>query len=115
MPHVPNASNHLTAGVMNYLTATHAVSLFPKMTYTFRATFTCRDMTRQAHRDKEWMEKYRARGFEVILAGDPIPRVAEIRTWQRRVGDSFTWVMPYERDTEGESVLLETHQSLTHA
>ena len=112
---VGDASDCATAGVMNYLTGTHAVSLFPKMTYTFRATFTCRDMTKQAHREKEWMEKYRARGFDIVLAGDPLPHVEEIRAWQRRIGDSFTWVMPYQRDTEGATIRPSWELSITDA
>lgn len=82
------------AAVMNYLAPTHAVSIFPRTTFVDRATLVCQDMTSLGH-STMWMQKYRNRGFRIVTGSDPVPCTRELRAWQHRVGDQFTWVMPY--------------------
>ncbi|KAI0713863.1 hypothetical protein C8Q76DRAFT_693648 [Earliella scabrosa] len=84
---------HSTA-VMNYFTGRFAVSLFPRSTFVDRVTYTCREVGRASH---DWITKYHGRGFEVVTAGG-VPTVeepAELSEWQRWVGDSLSWVLPF--------------------
>ncbi|EIW63230.1 uncharacterized protein TRAVEDRAFT_17657 [Trametes versicolor FP-101664 SS1] len=85
-----------STGVMNYLTANHAVCLFPNTTFVERKTLVCQDTTRNSLVHRSWMKKYRKRGFTVITAGDVLPPSPELHEWRRRVGDSFTWVIPFQ-------------------
>ena len=80
---------------MNYLAPTYAVSLFPWTTFVERAMLVCQDTSRDGP-NQRWMGKYRKRGYEIVGAGDRIPSSRELRAWERRVGDKFTWVMPYD-------------------
>ena len=82
------------AAVMNYLAPTYAVSVFPRTTFVNRATLVCQDLTGIGH-STLWMQKYRDRGFRIVSDSEPIPWTLELKAWQRRVGDQFTWVMPY--------------------
>ena len=43
------------------------------------------------------MQKYRERGWNVLGGADSLPASKELKSWERRVGDGFTWVMPYRR------------------
>ena len=81
---------------MNYFTGTYAVSLFPTSTFVDGVTYSCRDMTRP---HTNWIDKYRRRNFEVIIAGGvPSVKVAEeLGAWERFVGDELTWVLPFTR------------------
>ena len=80
---------------MNYLAPTYAVSLFPWTTFVDRATLIAQDTSHDGP-NRRWMDKYRKRGFAIVGAGDRIPASRELRAWERRVGDKFTWVMPYD-------------------
>ncbi len=82
---------------MNYLTGKYAVSLFPRTTFLHRATHFCQDTSRQVAIQREWMEKYRERGFSVVEAIHQLPDVVEGNTWRRCVGDKLCWVLPYAR------------------
>ncbi len=88
------------AGVMNVLTATHAISLFPCTTFVEEQTFACQDLSRYPNWHAPWMDTYRKRGFEVFVATDRIPPHAELVAWRRKVGDARTWILPYRRTGE---------------
>ncbi|OJT09726.1 hypothetical protein TRAPUB_13794 [Trametes pubescens] len=90
-------NNFHSTGVMNYITGKYAVSLFPRHTFVERQMFICQDMTRNAHANRSWIAKYRGRGFTVIGATDERVQSAELRAWDRTVGDRFTWVLPHAR------------------
>ena len=80
------------AGVMNWFTGKHIVSLFPRSTFVDRISYSCRDTNRSG---KAWIRKYSERGFEVVVGGGiPSKASKEIEAWDRYVGDAFTWVMP---------------------
>ena len=81
---------------MNYLAPTHAVSLFPWTTFVDRATLICQDVSK-VEPNQRWMEKYRGRGWDVLGGADSLPASKELKAWERRVGDGFSWVMPYRR------------------
>ena len=90
---------------MNYFTGRFAVSLFPRSTFVDRVTYTCREVGRASH---DWITKYRGRGFEVVTAGG-VPSVeepAELSEWQRWVGDSLSWVLPFAASGESPSFAL---------
>ncbi|KAI0324873.1 hypothetical protein GY45DRAFT_1375209 [Cubamyces sp. BRFM 1775] len=101
-------SSFHSTGVMNYLSAKYAVSLFPHATFVKRKTFVCQDITRNSGSHHRWMKKYQRRGFEVVSAGMALPVHPEITAVKRHVGDHMTWVMPYARPvlekTEGTAV-----------
>ncbi|TFK77722.1 hypothetical protein K466DRAFT_619003, partial [Polyporus arcularius HHB13444] len=89
--------NSKSTGTMNYLTGTHAVSLFPRTTFVARTLVHCQDTSRSPVSHQTWTNKYRARGFSVVDAGVTLPNIRELRKWERRVGDKLTWVLPYKR------------------
>ena len=67
-----------------------------------RVTYTCRERSRSS---QSWISKYRARGFEVVVAGG-VPSVEEpreISEWERWVGDSYSWVLPFAASSELQS------------
>lgn len=85
---------------MNYITCSHAVSLFPFSTFRDRRTFVCQDIEKDAAHHRTWIDKYCARGFEVVTARtrynvDTVP--AEMRFEFREVGDDLSWVLPLRR------------------
>ena len=102
-----------TAGVMNMLTATHAISLFPCTTFINEQTFACRDLSRYPNWNAPWIDKYRKRGFDVFVASDLIPTHFELTSWTRKVGDALTWILPYKRIGESPRVLQVDAMSLT--
>ncbi|KAI9061996.1 hypothetical protein FKP32DRAFT_1574813 [Trametes sanguinea] len=94
--------NHYhSTGVMNYITATYAVALFPRTTFVDYTSLVCTDITQQNWFHRSWMKKYRERGFKVITAYDNIPTTTEVETWSRRVGDGLTWVFSFARSYTG--------------
>ncbi|PIL33118.1 hypothetical protein GSI_04567 [Ganoderma sinense ZZ0214-1] len=90
-------NNFHSTGVMNILTGTHALCLFPHLTFVDRVMVTCRDLARYAGWEAPWMSKYRQRGFQVCTAEDTAPECKERFIWRRKVGDRLTWVLPYKR------------------
>ena len=85
---------------MNMLLPTHAISLFPNTTFNDEKMFSCRDLSRYPGWNAPWIAKYRKRGFKVLLSKDAAPRGPELGMWKRKVGDSLTWIIPYERRGE---------------
>ena len=81
---------------MNFLTGNYAVSLFPRTTFVDSATITCQDLKKNAAVREAWMNKYRNRGFEVLVAENRLPSTGELQEWARAVGDRWCWVMPYK-------------------
>ena len=79
---------------MNFFTGRHAVSLFPQSTFIDRTSYVCRDTSRD---NREWMVKYRARGFEVVVAGGvaSVEEPLELAEWDRWIGDRYCWVLPF--------------------
>ncbi|KAI9062917.1 hypothetical protein FKP32DRAFT_1548829, partial [Trametes sanguinea] len=98
-------TNFHSTGVMNYITGKHAVSLFPRTTFIDHTSLICQDVTRNPYVHNTWIKKYRKRGFRVIGAGDTIPCTFELRYWQRIVGDSLTWIIPFDRRGMGYQLL----------
>ncbi|KAI1789224.1 hypothetical protein LXA43DRAFT_893230 [Ganoderma leucocontextum] len=90
-------NNFHSTGVMNMLTPTHAISLFPHTTFIKEETFNCRDLSDYPGWNAPWVNKYRKRGFNVFVASDRLPRRRELVTWKRKVGDTMTWILPYTR------------------
>lgn len=82
---------------MNYLSGTHAVSLFPRATFINWTFVQCHDTSRAPVAHQNWADKYRARGFSMVDAEVRLPDIRELRKWERRVGDRLTWVLPYKR------------------
>lgn len=87
---------------MNYLTATHAVSLFPRATFVRREMVVCQDLNQHARVAESWMRKWSGRGFTILTAADRIPVSLELRAWRRTIGDHHTWVLPYASKDRGE-------------
>ena len=85
------------AGVMNYISPTCAVSLFPFTTFHERRSLVCQDIRQSGLVHRGWMEKYRSRGFEIVTAESPYCATFETRYWNREVGDDLTWVLPLRR------------------
>ena len=83
--------------MMNYLTGTYAVSLFPITTFFCRITLTCQDMTTAVQDQAAWIERYRRYGLAVYGSADRFPKMRDVHTWSRRVGDRLTWIIPYNR------------------
>lgn len=88
------------AGMMNYLTAHYAVSLFPHTTFTHNTMVICQDTSVNPLAHQLWIDRYRGHGYSVINDELPLPVIPELRCWKRRVGDDFTWVIPYKRAGE---------------
>lgn len=53
----------LIAGVINYISATVAVSVFPRSTFVRRES----KILRGASDSSEWVQKYKNRGFRIFL------------------------------------------------
>ncbi|KAI0359341.1 hypothetical protein OH77DRAFT_1472574 [Trametes cingulata] len=92
-------NNFHSTGVMNYLTAHCAVSLFPRTTFVDRTMLVAQDTTRNRDTHDRWMKKYHERGFDIITAYDAQPHTPEVLTRLREVGDRRTWLLPYSRFT----------------
>ena len=99
----------IAAGVMNYITGTYAVSLFPVTTLVHRRMVSCQDVLSAYPLQQPWVVKYQKRGFKIHTAQDPILLHPEMLQMERTVGDRFTWVLPFERS----GTLLLIPQSLT--
>ncbi len=84
---------------MNYFTSTHAISLFPRLTFLDKTMVVCQEATRANWSSGVWIQKYRERGYKVVTADRPLPSSIEVATWNRVVGDRLTWVMPFKRTT----------------
>ncbi|KAI0349445.1 hypothetical protein OH77DRAFT_1580380 [Trametes cingulata] len=86
---------HSTA-VMNFMTGSFAMSIFPKATFISKVSYVCRSGNESYGRES-WKAKYAARGF--ALAED-CPRQlnplnGELRPC-RFIGDSLTWILPFD-------------------
>ncbi|KAI0735613.1 hypothetical protein C8Q76DRAFT_792151 [Earliella scabrosa] len=87
-------NNFRLTGNMNYFTGKYAVSLFPRSTFIDEVVYACHDLNPDG---RQWISKYRQRGFEVVVAGG-VPSVeepGEIGDVERTVGDSYTWIVPF--------------------
>ncbi|KAI9061810.1 hypothetical protein FKP32DRAFT_1575251 [Trametes sanguinea] len=90
--------NHFHAtGIMNYITSSYAVSLFPRATFVDRTTLVCQDIMRNRWMHRAWAQKQRNMGYTVLTAHHTIPTTLEMRTWARKVGDTVSWVLPFQR------------------
>ncbi|KAI9057282.1 hypothetical protein FKP32DRAFT_1584103 [Trametes sanguinea] len=87
---------HSTA-VMNYVTGQYAASLFPRTTFLDHHMIICQDTSVDTRVHPSCIAKYQRRGFTIFTSDNAIPRTAELLCWDRRVGDSFTWILPHER------------------
>lgn len=94
---VTSANVTVLAGMMNYLTAQYAVSLFPRTTFAHNTMVICQDTALSPFAHHLWIDRYRSHGYCVIDGETPLPDIPELQCWKRRVGDDFTWVMPYKR------------------
>ncbi|PIL26209.1 hypothetical protein GSI_11964 [Ganoderma sinense ZZ0214-1] len=112
-------NNFHSTGVMNVLTATHAISVFPNTTFNYEQTCVCQDLSGYPDWTAPWMPKYRERGFNVLFSKNSIPQRAELVTWKRRVGDTMTWIFPYRRMGEypyclnGKPPILDSYSRYT--
>ncbi len=86
---------------MNFISAWHAISLYPLATFVHRSSALSQRIARyqQSHLI---IKKYQSRGFTFLDGGDTyndlfFPEVC------RRVGDTHSWVVPLQPD--GELVL----------
>lgn len=78
-----------TAGVVNFITATVAVSVFPKPTFVDRKLALLRDLLcPQSHR---FIQKYKDRGFEVMCDTESSKVLEDICGRNRSVLDSVSW------------------------
>ena len=80
---------------MNYFTAHHAVSIFPRSTFIDKVTYTSRDATDDQRR--VWFKTYDELGLKVVTPyrSSTAPNRHEIAFWERAVGDRHTWVIPF--------------------
>lgn len=78
--------------LMNYLTGTHAVSIFPRETLTERHSYSSRPLS---SRKSVSSQKHilQALGFEIFNAGATI--VPSMKSQRRYVGDAMTWKIPF--------------------
>jgi hypothetical protein len=83
------------SAIMNVITWNRAYCLFPHTTFVERGMCALRTYLRKS--EKEAMVKYSQRGWPV-LDWSPLPELQAAR----RVGDSMTWVIPFETCPVGE-------------
>nr|VWP01283.1 Protein kinase domain-containing protein [Ganoderma boninense] len=88
--------------VMNYISGSKAVSIFPISTVDAQVSWVCRGppsvggAVYGAH--PSWREKYKARGYSVVDGYGPemTPEPNELKL-QRSIGDTYTWTIDFER------------------
>ncbi|KDR81139.1 hypothetical protein GALMADRAFT_207982 [Galerina marginata CBS 339.88] len=85
-----------SSGLMNFMSWKHAISLFPRSTFTHRRSFVSRqeslpsDILLTSHR--RWLEQYgKKEGITIIGVTDRIFPKTEIG--ERFIGDKDTWIM----------------------
>lgn len=85
-----------TAGLMNFISCSHAVSLFPRSTYLYRRTFVARQEDVSSDLDPEGMKARLARYSEnhgLKTIGLSHNRISDVEVGQRYVGDSMCWTI----------------------
>lgn len=97
--------NQLSAAAgITFLTASHAVSVFPRETFLNRKTYACNKRTfGKKDRSWEWITGYF--GTSCTLVDSPlvqlitvIPR--EMTTGMRQIGDTTSWVVKFNKGME---------------
>lgn len=76
------------AGVLNFISATIAVSLFPRSTFLEQKFALLHDTDA---RGEEWKERYRRRGFDVVECDTLLASFREISLENRSTLDSCSW------------------------
>ncbi|KAF9256090.1 hypothetical protein L218DRAFT_839995, partial [Marasmius fiardii PR-910] len=85
--------------VMNIISHSHAVSLYPRVTFCDRVG--ARNALRRTELPVETVEKYKKRGFDIVQRVDAVTalagRYSAMRSSDfRRPGDRFCWTVPLE-------------------
>ncbi|PPQ84650.1 hypothetical protein CVT26_004334 [Gymnopilus dilepis] len=85
---------HSTA-VMNFITATHALSIFPYSTFVMRKSYISKNRDKAPRNVDEWINKYKKRGF--TLVGEETSRFpADLRAGPRFITDRRCWKIPFQ-------------------
>lgn len=84
---------------MNYITSTHAVSIFPKSTFLNRKSFVaCQEKTRQSSAcikyDNRWLHKYCGDHGPMTVVGTSVHVDEDAEIGCRWIGDQRCWVIP---------------------
>jgi hypothetical protein len=86
-----------SAAAMTFLTASHAVSLFPRATFIDRKTYICRKVTRvDSDASRDWVNGYFGTTYRTVpgpYLGPGIIIPGEVTTAARQVGDAKSWVI----------------------
>lgn len=90
---------HSIAGLMNYITGTHAISTFPKSTFVKRKSFVaCQERTGTTstfiRHDERWLEKYTSTSGQLAVIGTHTKFDGDAEIGARRIGDERCWIIP---------------------
>ena len=86
-------SNAPEAGVMNFIGAREAVSLFPKSTFLHRTFYPVSRRLLGSDWNPPWVAKYASRGYHI----DTSSRDPASATGARSVADRHSWVINLDR------------------
>ena len=79
---------------MNFITAHHAVAVFPRSTFVNHTSYICNNRPEAAESTAAWMQKYKARGFQIIDKCTPCDG-HDIQFGNREVFDNHSWIIPF--------------------
>ncbi|KAJ7750551.1 hypothetical protein B0H16DRAFT_1318604 [Mycena metata] len=84
-----------STGVMNFLSSTRAVSIFPLCTFRYRKSYVARRNRDSPERTALWRNKYRNRGFRVINKRTKGAHT-DLILGNRTTGDRHCWTIQLE-------------------
>ncbi|KAJ3501881.1 hypothetical protein NLJ89_g9141 [Agrocybe chaxingu] len=79
--------------VMNFITPTSAVCVFPRATLVDRRSFVTKIRPQHKEEWQRWLQKYRSRGFSVV---EDAVDVESVLLGSRYIGDSHTFVVYFQ-------------------
>lgn len=93
------SSLHHKAAAMNFITATHAVSLFPRQTFIDSETYITRQTARhEKDTSRSWVYNHfgtKCKEFGRVTDFSKVP--SDVCTSARRVGDHRSWIVKFNR------------------
>lgn len=96
--------HHHKAAVINMITATHAVSVFPHHTFVQRlAIISSQGILFTDKISRKWLTEYPRNSFRVVYGNREV--ISSMRTGRRQVGDSSCWVIAFDNLDKGTSII----------
>ncbi|PPQ72609.1 hypothetical protein CVT26_004083 [Gymnopilus dilepis] len=88
-----------SSGLMNFMTYSHAVSLFPRSTFINRLTFACREervpSETQFLSHRQWFDVYcRRRAIKIVTISSR--KYLGVELGRRFMGDDMSWTIPID-------------------